>query len=426
MNLQLFSQFATEKKIGFIALNRKDGSGTVLIALDRNGLRYWGTKISIEQAVEESGGARGLGLIYMAMIDQAGKRYAKTGTVPQKWQAGDMPLNEILGGKRGMAVRQVTYLGKNTMDIAAPLRINGEIIGIVRLGLERGNADRLIAENTRNMFIIMVLFAIIALLSVWIMYRNQKTHVAGLVNIERQLEKAERLSALGQLAAGVAHEIRNPLNAISMASQRLKRDFNPSDPDKADEFQTMTGVIRDEIRRLNGIIEEFLSFSKSRRLELRDYPIASLLQKIINLIQEEAKEKGITIHADLPNEDLLIPMDMDKLQQALLNIIKNAMESIEQQGIISITTAVVGKNLFKVAIADNGCGMTREEVEKIFNPEYTTKEKGLGLGLTLAHEMIRGHGGEIRVFSERNKGTTFEILLLRSRGQEKTKPVETE
>ena len=81
--------------------------------------------------------------------------------------------------------------------------------------------------------------------------------------MERQLEKAERLSALGQLAAGVAHEIRNPLNAISMASQRLKRDFVPSDPEKITAFETMTGVIRDEIRRLNGIIEEFLSFPKA-------------------------------------------------------------------------------------------------------------------------------------------------------------------
>ncbi|MBN1545681.1 MAG: ATP-binding protein [Syntrophaceae bacterium] len=426
MNLQLFSQFASKKKIGFIALDRKDGSGTVIIALDRVGLRYWGTKISIEQAVEESGGARGLGLIYMIMIDQTGKRYAQTGRVPQKWRPGEMPLNEILAGKKGLTARQVTYLDKEILDIASPLKMNNEIIGVVRLGLERGNADRLIAENTRNMFIIMALIVVIALFSVWFMYRNQKTHLAGIVKMERQLEKAERLSALGQLAAGVAHEIRNPLNAISMASQRLKRDFSPADPDKATDFQVMTGVIRDEIRRLNGIIEEFLSFSKSRRLELREYPIASVLQKIINLVKEEANEKGIDIHASLPDDKLVIPMDMDKLQQALLNIIKNAMESIEGQGDITIKAAMDDKNLFKIAITDTGCGMTREEVEKIFNPEYTTKEKGLGLGLTLAHEMIRGHGGEIRVWSQKDKGTTFEILLLKSRTQEKVKNNEPE
>lgn len=426
MNLNIFSAYAKVNKIGFIALNRKDGSGIIIIALDRVGLRYWGTKVSIEQAVDESGGARGLGLIYMIMIDQTGKRYAQTGTVPRKWRPGEIPQAEIMAGKKGLTSRQVTYLNKKILDIAVPLKLNNEVIGIVRLGLERGNADRLISENTRNMFIIMILIVIIALLSVWLMYKNQKSHLAGIVKMERQLEKAERLSALGQLAAGVAHEIRNPLNAISMASQRLKRDFIPSDPEKVTDFQTMTGVIRDEIRRLNGIIEEFLSFSKSRRLELREYPIATVIQKILNLVSEEAKVKGITIHADLPDDKLVIPMDMDKLQQALLNIIKNAMESIENEGQISITSAPVEKNMIKISVTDTGCGMTREEVEQIFNPEYTTKEKGLGLGLTLAHEMIRGHGGEIRVWSQKNKGTTFEIFLMKARGQGKTKITETE
>lgn len=426
MNLNIFSAYAKVNKIGFIALNRKDGSGIIIIALDRTGLRYWGTKVSIEQAVDESGGAKGLGLIYMIMIDQSGKRYAQTGVIPQKWLPGEMPQAEIMAGKKGLTSRQVTYLKKKILDIAVPLKLNGEVIGIVRLGLERGNADRLISENTRNMFIIMILIVIIALLAVWLMYKNQKNHLAGIVKMERQLEKAERLSALGQLAAGVAHEIRNPLNAISMASQRLKRDFIPSDPGKVNDFQTMTGVIRDEIRRLNGIIEEFLSFSKSRRLELREYPIATVLQKILNLVLEEAKVKGITIQADLPDDKLVIPMDMDKLQQALLNIIKNAMESIDHEGQITISTAMAEKNMIKISVTDTGCGMTREEVEQIFNPEYTTKEKGLGLGLTLAHEMIRGHGGEIRVWSQKNKGTTFEILLMKARGQGKAKITETE
>ena len=95
----------------------------------------------------------------------------------------------------------------------------------------------------------------------WLLYHDQNRHLAGIVEMERQLEKAERLSSLGQLAAGVAHEIRNPLNAISMATQRLKRDFIPSDPQKVDDFQNLSGVIRDEIKRLNGIIEEFLNFS---------------------------------------------------------------------------------------------------------------------------------------------------------------------
>jgi signal transduction histidine kinase len=196
-----------------------------------------------------------------------------------------------------------------------------------------------------------------------------------------------------------------------MASERLKREFMPAEQEKASEFETMTGVIRDEIRRLDGIIEEFLTFSKSRRLELRDSPIQEILQKIVQLISAESEARGIALRTDWESDPVVIPMDMDKLRQALLNFIKNAMESIIGPGMVTLSVRKQDNGRVSVRITDTGCGMTAEEVDRIFNPEYTTKEKGLGLGLPLAHEIIRGHGGEIRVFSRKGEGTTFEILL---------------
>jgi len=310
-----------------------------------------------------------------------------------------------------VASRKVAYLGKPLLDIAMPVYLKNQVVGIARMGLERESMERILRENGKNIFIFMVLTALIAFLSMWVLYMNQNRHLAGIVTMERRLEKAERLSALGQLAAGVAHEIRNPLNAISMASQRLKRDFVPADERKEKDFQTITGVIRDEIRRLNGIIEEFLTFSRSRRLELREYPVTEVLQKIVNLLREETAGKGIVLETKWAEPSPVIPMDMDKLQQALLNFIKNAVESISDGGRVTITVTPERKDGIKIAIADTGCGMTEEEIERIFSPEYTTKEKGLGLGLPLSHEIIRGHGGEIRVTSQKDAGTTFEIIL---------------
>ena len=104
-------------------------------------------------------------------------------------------------------------------------------------------------------------------------------------------------------------------------------------------------------------------------------------------------------------------MDMDKLQQALLNFTKNAVESIAGSGRVTLSVRPEKKGWIKISIVDTGCGMTAEEIERIFSPEYTTKEKGLGLGLPLSHEIIRGHGGEIRVTSRKDAGTTFEIIL---------------
>jgi len=409
VNIDLFARLGKLRKIGFVALRRKDGSGTVIIALDRDGQKFWGMKVSIEKALERLG--QGQGLVYIAIMDERDVILGSQGQSPEKWEKGNLPIDEILAGTKKFASRKVLSHDKKILEIVAPIYLFEKVAGVVRLGLDREGTDEILAENRRNIIIFMASVILITLLSMWILYRNQNRHLAGIVEMERHLEKAERLSALGQLAAGVAHEIRNPLNAISMASQRLKREFMPADDDKIKEFQVLAGVIRDEIRRLDGIIEEFLTFSKSRRLELHDYSVAEVLQKIVNLIREEATQKGIAIETRYNNEPAIIPMDVDKLQQAILNFVKNAMESISAAGNIILSVDADGRDRVSIKISDNGCGMTSEEIERIFNPEYTTKEKGLGLGLPLAHEIIRGHGGEIRVVSQQGVGTTFEIML---------------
>ncbi len=405
------------KKIGYIALSRKDESGTIIIALDKESLRYWGIRVSVEKAMEKLG--EGQGLVYLTVRDKRGKPLGNAGNLPEELKEDNPLVAKILSGAIPFESRKEKVDDKSLFEFIAPLRLGGELAGTIRLGLDRGNTDQILDENRRNMFIFLAFVVLIALLSMWLLYNDQNRHLAGIVEMTRQLEKAERLSSLGQLAAGVAHEIRNPLNAISMASQRLKREYMPIDEEKKKEFGTMTGVIRDEIRRLNGIIEEFLTFSKSRRLELRDCPVQEVLQKIVNLISAEAAAKGISLRTDWGSEPVVIPMDMDKLQQALLNFVKNAIESISGDGIVTLSIRRAEKGRVSIRVADTGCGITAEEADRIFNPEYTTKEKGLGLGLPLAHEIIRGHGGEIRVLSRKGEGTTFEILLPAERHEEK-------
>ena len=417
INVDLFNRLGKIKKIGFVALRRKDGSGTVVIALDRDGQKFWGMKVSIEKALERLG--QGQGLVYIAIMDERDIFLGSQGQLPEKWERGNLHIEEIFAGTKKFESRQIFSHDKKILEIVAPIYLFDKVAGVVRLGLDREGTDEILAENRRNIIFFMASVILITLLSMWILYRNQNRHLAGIVEMERQLEKAERLSALGQLAAGVAHEIRNPLNAISMASQRLKREFMPGDEEKIKEFQILASVIRDEIRRLDGIIEEFLTFSKSRRLELHDYPVREVLQKIVNLIKEEAALKGITIETRYHHDPAIIPMDVDKLQQALLNFVKNAMESISGAGNIIISVNTAGKERVSIKISDNGCGMTSEEIERIFNPEYTTKEKGLGLGLPLAHEIIRGHGGAISVISQQGGGTTFEIMLPAGRPGDK-------
>lgn len=416
--IELLEKIRIKQGIGFVALRRKDGSGTVVINLDKEGLKYWSIKVAVERGINKMG--EGHGIVYMQIFNDQEKLLGYIGKLPAGLSDKDFNHQKILKGTTRIVSRKVDVQNNNILDMAAPFTLDKKVIGLVRIGLERGSMDKIIAENRQNIFIFMLLVVVIALLSMWLLYHDQNRHLAGIIDMERRLEKAERLSSLGQLAAGVAHEIRNPLNAISMATQRLKRDFSPPDEVKAREFQNLSGVIRDEIRRLNGIIEEFLSFSKSRRLEFSDFPVTEVLQKIVSLIEEEAKTRGITLETKWHLSPAVIPMDINKLQQAFLNFIKNAMESITGQGKITIAVDKESKKYISVSISDTGCGMTAEEIGKIFSPEYTTKEKGLGLGIPLAMEIIRGHGGDVRVISRHGEGTTFEIILPCEKISDKT------
>jgi signal transduction histidine kinase len=406
-----------QHKIGYVGISRKDQGGTIILALDRESMRYWGKRVSVEKAMEKLG--EGQGLVYLCIRDKMGNYLGSIGDIPGKGVSVEQPVSVNPGVVAGFKSIKTVRGERSIQQITAPFYIGKEDAGWLLLGIDRGNTDRIMRENRRNVYLFLVFVITITLLSLLLLYNNQNRHLARVVEMTRQLEKAERLSSLGMLAAGVAHEIRNPLNAISMASQRLKREFVPVDEEKKKEFESIAMVIRDEIRRLNGIIEEFLTFSKSRRLELRENVLQDVLQKIVNLVSPEAADKYVRIRTDWPDDPVVIPMDMDKLQQAMLNFVKNAIESITGSGEVSLAIKREGRGLVRIVVTDTGCGMAPDEIERIFNPEYTTKEKGLGLGLSLAHEIIRGHGGEIRVNSKKGEGTVFEIFMPAERPGDK-------
>lgn len=398
IRVNLFNRHGKADQMRSLALRRKWGEGTIVLVLDDESFLFWKLRVSLERAVEEVGPGADTG--YFLVTDEKERvifQWVEDAAIPKD----DDLIPTTFTKNRGVPSKKFEWGGRKMLEVVAPIHLVVDVICTAWLSLSRETADQMLKKEQGRGIIFMCFMVFIAIISMWFLYRNQNRHLAKMREMERHLHQAERLSAMGRLAAGVAHEIRNPLNAISMACQRLQKD----------NLLQLTGIIRDEIRRLNHIIEEFIAFSRMRKLELKNNDIIDLLRQIILLAEGEADSRGITIETDWSESPLMILIDFDKIKQAIFNIVKNAMESISGRGSITLSVEQEGKKWAKITISDTGGGLSREEREQIFNPDYTTKEKGLGLGLALAHEIIQGHSGEIRVMSEPGTGTTFEILL---------------
>ena len=233
--------------------------------------------------------------------------------------------------------------------------------------------------------------------------------VTELKKYEEDAKRAERLSAVGNLAAGVAHEIRNPLNAISITAQRLKSEFAPKRD--RDEYSSFTQLILDEIKRLDSIINQFLSLAKAHKLNLAPVDMNGFLNEVVDLAEIEANQKSIRLIREL---DKLpeIRIDQEEMKKALFNVMLNGIQATESGGRLTVRSRSDDEvGLIVIQIEDSGKGIPKEKLSQIFQPYFSTKEKGTGLGLSIAYRIISDHGGKIQVESEKGKGTTFTIKL---------------
>ena len=391
---------------GYIGIRRKAGGGAIFIFLDRDGIRQWGIRIAVQQAVEEAGGRQSVG--FLILTDGQDRIIAQLGEPPPSQRAA--PEGPGTGGRRA---RRFNLGAVNILEVAEPMRLSGAVVGFARVGLDTSGVDELLSENRRHIFLSMGLMIGMGLLAMWFLYGNQNRHLRRIQNLSNRLHQTERLSSMGQLAAGVAHEIRNPLNAVSLAVQRIQRDYAPQQAENCEEFQDLIRTVRQEIRRLDTTIEDFLSLSRAGRLALRPVAIVELLKSILLLVRAEADSKGIRIETSWEDLGAAAVMDENRMRQAPLNLIKNAFESITGPGSLAVSVKGRSQNRVGIEIADTGAGISPGDLKLIFSPDYTTKEKGLGLGLSIALQIIRAHDGELQVHSEPGRGTTFEILLQR-------------
>lgn len=230
--------------------------------------------------------------------------------------------------------------------------------------------------------------------------------------LEEQLRRAEQSAVVGRLASGIAHEIRNPLNFINLSIDHLRAKFAA----QGEETQIL-GAIKDEIGRLNRMVSNFLSYGRPARLKMRDVDARQLVEETEGLIAAQAAAQGVQVNVSVETgAETRIEGDGEQLKTCLSNLMINAVQAMPDGGSLSLAMRNEAEYLI-IECADTGVGISEEAMGQIFEPYYSTKDTGIGLGLPLTKKIIEEHGGRIAVESRPGEGTTFTVSLPRREGE---------
>jgi two-component system sensor histidine kinase HydH len=226
-------------------------------------------------------------------------------------------------------------------------------------------------------------------------------------NLKREIERNQRLASLGRLAAGIAHEIRNPLSSIKGFATYFRERYK-----EIPEDQKTAEIMVHEVERLNRVIGQLLEFAHPMKINQKPTSMHTLIKHSLKMVQGQAQAQNINIRTNLSPEIKDVSIDPDRISQVLLNLYLNSIEAMGHGGTLSVELSLdEDSQKIRIAISDTGFGINNKDLVHVFDPYFTTKQSGTGLGLAIVHKIIESHKGEVRVESKPNKGTTVTILL---------------
>lgn len=233
---------------------------------------------------------------------------------------------------------------------------------------------------------------------------------------QEERASGERFATLSQLSAGVAHEVGNPLNALQIHLELLKKEIKKLSSSSQKKMINFVKVIKEEIERLDKIVSQFLEASRPSPLRLKETKIEDIMEELTSFLSPEFKKNKIKIKSSYLPYIPSILLDRNQLKQALLNIFKNSIEAMPNGGNIYVSTFLRGDRV-EIVIKDEGIGIPQDKLYRIFEPYFTTKEEGSGLGLMITYRIIKAHGGDIKIKSTEGEGTEITVILPLKRGR---------
>ena len=391
-----------------VAVVRKAGAGILVVRAEESDIQFFRRRVILQGLIEEwreKGETK-----YITFQGEDSTVFADTD--PQKiGKKEESDFVRQLLRKGEMKVQAQRQKNSGIFEIVKVVALDKNSRGVLRVGLSTERVNQIVDADQRNILLFSLLLLVFGGVGITFIYRMENRHLARMQELEAKVHQSEKLSSLANLAAGVAHEIRNPLNAIGMAIQRLQREFAPVQPEQQSEYNRFTDVLRSEVGRVNKIIEQFLFFARPARLELQAVPVKDILKDLLLLCQEAAEQQRVTLEEEIEANLPPLMLDRQRMHEALWNLVNNGLQAMPQGGRLRLTAKRQEGKEVLIQIADTGEGIPPENLGKIFDYYFSTKEKGMGLGLPLAHKIIQEHGGMIEVKSAVGAGTTFRVHL---------------
>ncbi|HXU90488.1 MAG TPA: ATP-binding protein [Methylomirabilota bacterium] len=296
------------------------------------------------------------------------------------------------------------------LEVSRPLRLDAVRTGTLTIGLSTDPIDRAWRDHARAAAWLAAGVLAIGAAGMGCIFYLQQRHLGERRRLEAEMARRERLASLGDVAAAFAHEVRNPLNAISMGLQRLRAEFSP---EPCDQYTRFVDLMQSEVRRLNAIVEQFIGLARPLPLKSVTFELSELLGDVQALVEDEARQAGVSVRVEATRASPTVSADRDHLRQVLLNLVLNAAQAMRGAGGTVTLAAATTRDGAAITVTDTGPGIPADVLSRIFDPYFTTRRDGLGLGLTISRRIVEAHGGVLDVESRPGR-TVFSITLPQS------------
>jgi signal transduction histidine kinase len=388
---------------------RRANGGVILLNVEASEIEALQRQMSLGSLVQDMVASTGQ-LAYVTL--DGGDLHIAKGDLP-----GPAAASAAAGASDALLERELSVQGRPVLEFAGPVMLGQSQAASLRVGLRlddlRRSERRMVIRLAVSLGAALAL-SLLALGTVWLRQAysalSEKHALA-----EAALRRRDRLSAMGELASTVAHEVRNPLNAIAMSAHRLRREYPAvasaeTDEDRA-ELDQLLGVVESETHRINDVVQQFLEYARPPRLAPRSTDLTAEVTQTVDSLRALSESRGVKleVHASEAGDAVCDP---GQFRQALDNLVRNAIEATPEGGQVTVVAAS-GSKEHTVEVRDTGVGIAAEDLPKVFDLYFTTKPHGTGVGLAVTQQIVSAHGGTIEVDSAPGRGTRMTIRLPR-------------